>query len=275
MKNKENKVLGILGYPLKQSMSPILHNFWIKKYKLENYYCKFELEKIDKIKIAIQILKLKGLNVTIPYKKKVIKYLDKTDKVSKDLQAVNTILNNKGKLEGYNTDITGFLLGLKKMKKIDKEMPAIILGAGGSAEAVAYSLNLINTREIFIMNRTKSKAEKIAKKYKNVKVKNWIDYNLINNASLIVNTTSLGMIGYPDLPLSLENVNKHTKIYDIVYNPLETGLIKEARKRNLENVTGLTMFLGQAQESFRLWFNLKPEISSYLIKKIKKNIKSL
>ena len=211
-------------------MSPILHNFWIKKYKLEDYYCKFNLEKIDKLKAAIITLKIKGLNVTIPYKKQIIKYLAKIDEASKELQAVNTILIKKGILEGYNTDVKGFLLGLKKMTEIDREKPAIILGAGGSAEAVVYSLNLLNIKQIFIMNRTKSRAIKIANKYKNVMAKNWIDYKLINNCSLIINTTSLGMIGYPELPLSLKNVNKHTKIYDIVYNPLETGLIKKAKK---------------------------------------------
>ena len=106
---KKNRVLGILGNPLKQSMSPMVHNHWINKYNLDSYYCKFQLEKIDKIKTAIRVLNLQGLNVTIPYKKKIIKHLDKIDKTAKRLQAVNTIFNNKGVLEGYNTDVTGFL----------------------------------------------------------------------------------------------------------------------------------------------------------------------
>ena len=125
------------------------------------------------------------------------------------------------------------------------------------------------------MNRTKSKALRIANKYQEVEVKKWLDYKYINSASIIVNTTSLGMIGYPALPISLKNVDKNTKVYDIVYNPIETKLIKEAKKRKLENVTGLFMFLGQAQKSFKIWFNIYPNLDKYLILKIKKKIQTL
>jgi shikimate dehydrogenase len=272
---KKNRVLGILGNPLEQSMSPMVHNYWISKYNLDNYYCKFQLEKIDKIKTAIRVLNLQGLNVTIPYKKKIIKHLDKIDKTAKRLQAVNTINNNKGVLEGYNTDVGGFLLGLKNIKKLNKNKPAIVLGAGGAAESVVYSLHLIGVKNIYISNRTKYKAQMIARKYKEAQAVKWIEYDLVNDAGLIVNTTSLGMIGYPTLPISLERVQKSTKVYDIVYNPLETKLIKDAKKQKLEYVTGLSMFLGQAQESFRIWFNIKPSLSYYLISKLKKNIKML
>ena len=125
------------------------------------------------------------------------------------------------------------------------------------------------------MNRTKSKAQRIANKYQEVEVKKWLDYRYINNASIIVNTTSLGMIGYPAHPISLKNADKATKVYDIVYNPLETKLIKEAKKRKLENVTGLYMFLGQAQKSFKIWFNINPNLDKYLVLKIKKKIQTL
>ena len=123
------------------------------------------------------------------------------------------------------------------------------------------------------MNRTRKKAELIAKRYKTAQAKDWIDYEFINMAGLIINTTSLGMVGYPNLPVSLNNVNKSTKVYDIVYNPLETKFIKEAKKQQLEYITGLPMFLGQAQESFKIWFNIKPILNSYLISKLKKNIR--
>ena len=114
------------------------------------------------------------------------------------------------------------------------------------------------------MNRTKSKAQRIANKYQNVEVKKWLDYEHINNASIIVNTTSLGMIGYPTLPISLKNVRNTTKVYDIVYNPLETKFIKEAKKRKLEYVTGLFMFLGQAQKSFKIWFNINRNLDKVI-----------
>ena len=125
------------------------------------------------------------------------------------------------------------------------------------------------------MNRTENKAKRIANKYKEVEVKKWLDYRHINSASIIANTTSLGMIGYPAHPISLKNADKDTKVYDIVYNPLETKLIKEAKKRELENVTGLYMFLGQAQKSFKIWFNINPNLDKYLVSKIKKKINTL
>ena len=111
MKSKKGQALGVLGNPLKQSMSPVLHNYWIKKYNLNNYYFKFQIERINNIKTAIKTLDLKGLNVTIPFKKSIIKHVDKIDKISEVLQAVNTINNRNGVLEGYNTDVEGFLKG--------------------------------------------------------------------------------------------------------------------------------------------------------------------
>ena len=108
-------------------------------------------------------------------------------------------------MEGYNTDVEGFILGLKKFSSINLQKPAIVLGAGGAAEAVVYGLRLIGNKKIFIMNRTKRKAQRIANKYQEVEVKTWLDYRYINNASIIVNTTSLGMIGYPAHPISLKN----------------------------------------------------------------------
>ena len=136
MIKQSNRIIGILGNPLRQSMSPFLHNYWIKQNKLQYYYCKFQLENLKDINKAIVKLNIKGLNVTIPFKKKILKYLDNVDGVAASLKAVNTINNNNGKLEGYNTDVKGFLKGLNKFKKININKPALILGAGGASEAV-------------------------------------------------------------------------------------------------------------------------------------------
>ena len=272
MKRQTHSILGILGNPLKQSMSPILHNHWIKQNGLKCYYCKFQLENINDINKVIKKLNIKGLNVTIPFKKTIIKYLDKVDKTSSLLQAVNTIKNNNGLLEGYNTDVKGFLLGLNEFKSLNIKKHAVIVGAGGASEAVIYGLQAKGIKEIYLMNRTEIKAKKIAEKYSKVLVKKWMQKDIINNAGLIVNTTSLGMIGYPSLPLSLRQVDKDTKVYDIVYNPLETPLIKEAKENKLNYKTGLSMFMGQAQESFKIWFKTRPAINRYLIEKIKNKI---
>ena len=145
-------------------------------------------------------------------------------------------------------------------------------GAGGASEAIIYSLISRGFKEIFVMNRTRKRAEALEEKYKEVSIKNWMKKEAINTSGLIVNTTSLGMIGYPNLILSLRDVEKDTKVYDIVYNPLKTSLILEAEKNNLEYVTGLAMFIGQAQNSFQIWFNIVPKVNSFLIRKLKSEI---
>ena len=175
-------------------------------------------------------------------------------------------------MKGYNTDVSGFISGLNSLSKLNKERPAVILGAGGACEAVVYSLIRKGLKHIFLMNRTVKKAKMLKKKYKEVNFKEWLEKDILQFAGLIVNCTSLGMVGYPNLPITLDKVSKDTKIYDIVYNPLETKLIREARKNKLEYVTGLPMFLGQAQKSFEIWFGITPKINNYIISKIKKKI---
>ena len=272
LNNNKFRLTGILGNPLRQSMSPTLHNFWISKYKINSYYCPLEVKDLRNIDKALKKLNFLGVNVTIPFKKSIIKYLDEIDETSRNLNAVNTVINREGKLIGLNTDIKGFEVGLKKAKGWSKNKPVLVLGAGGAAEAIVYSLIGQGAKNIYITNRTKSKADKLSDKYPVVKSKNWLDYEIVNNSGLIVNTTSLGMIGYPKLKISLNNVKKDTIIYDIVYNPLNTGLIKEANKYNLLAIKGLDMFIGQAIESFKLWFKETPVTNTNILVKLKKMI---
>ena len=188
------------------------------------------------------------------------------------MEAVNTILNINGKLKGYNTDVHGFEKGLKILKNWNKEKPVIVIGAGGAAESIVYSLIKKSSKNIYVMNRTLSKAKKLQNKYSNIISAKWLSYDIINSAHLLINTTSLGMIGCPDLLISLKDAAKKLKVYDIVYNPQVTNLIKEAKKRNLEYVTGLSMFLGQAEKSFKIWFNKRPEIDKNLLNIIEKQL---
>ena len=268
----QESLTGVIGYPLKQSLSPLLHNYWIKKNEIQSYYKAFEIKNLKHINKAIRALNIKGLNVTIPYKKKIIKYLDEVDTTANKLEAVNTIKNINGILKGYNTDVKGFNKGLDKIQQFDKNRPIVVLGAGGAASSIIYSLVKGKFKDIRVMNRTLTKAKKFEDKYRNVKSAKWLSYNIINESGLIINTTSLGMIGYPKLPIKLDNTYNQLKVYDIVYNPLKTQLIKDAKKQNLEYVDGLTMFLGQAEESFRIWYNKKPKIDKTLLQLIKKKI---
>jgi len=271
MTNNENfRTLGIIGNPLKQSLSPFLHNYWINQYKLSSYYIPLPITKINNIKTSLKALNFLGLNVTIPYKKTIIKYLDSIDKSAKAINAVNTLLYKNNKIRGYNTDIIGFKKGLDN-KKWNKNRPVIVFGAGGAAEAVVYFLKSENIKNIIMINRTKNNAAKIIKKYKNIKYEYPVS-SYIKEAGLIINTTSLGMVGYPDLKVELNKVNKEAIVYDIVYNPINTYLIKDAKKQKLKTITGLEMFIEQARESFSIWFNIHPEINNKLIINIKRKI---
>ena len=211
MNDNNKKLTGILGYPLKQSLSPILQNYWINKYNINSYYAPFAIKDIKNIDKAIRILNVRGLNVTIPYKKKIIEYLDVLDKKAEKLEAVNTILNTNGILKGYNTDVYGFEKGISILKKWNKKKPVVVLGAGGAAESIVYSLVTRACQNIYVMNRTYAKAKMLENKYKNVYSAKWLSYDIINEASLLVNTTSLGMIGYPKLPLKLSNTSRERK----------------------------------------------------------------
>ena len=270
--NETFKSVGIIGNPLKQSLSPFLHNYWIKKYGLSSYYLPLPIKNTSNIKQALSKFNFLGLNVTIPYKRSIIFQLDSLDISAKKIQAVNTILYKNKRLKGFNTDIIGFAKGLFK-KKWNKKRPVIVFGAGGAAEAIIYFLKLENIKDIIIVNRTKKRADLIIKKYRNIKFTTNFNLN-INEAGLIINTSSLGMMGYPELKIKLNNVNKEAIVYDIVYNPINTKLINEAKKHKLEYVSGLEMFIEQAKASFEIWFQIKPEVNNNLIINIKKRINS-
>ncbi len=268
--NESFKSVGIIGRPLRQSLSPYLHNYWITKNCISSYYLPLPIENISNLKSSLKKLNFIGLNITIPYKKKIINQLDLIDQSANKIEAVNTLVLRNNKLKGFNTDTIGFKKGLSR-KKWNKKRPVIIFGAGGAAEAVIYFLKLEKIKNIIVVNRTKKRAEKIKKKYKDITITT--DFNLdIKEAGLIINTSSLGMIGYPNLNINLNNMNKEAIIYDIVYNPINTSLINEAKKQKLEFVTGLDMFIEQARASFEIWFQIKPKINKNLIENIKKKI---
>jgi shikimate dehydrogenase len=268
--NEKFKAVGIIGKPLNQSLSPYLHNYWINKYKLSSYYLPLPIDNVNYLKEAIKKLNFLGLNITIPYKKSIFDQLDIVDTNAKKIGAVNTLIFSDNKLKGFNTDIIGFKKGLIK-KKWNRKRPVIIIGAGGAAEAIIYFLKLEKIKDITVVNRTKKRAKEIKKKYKSIKLSS--DFKLdTKEAGLIINTSSLGMVGYPKLNIKLNKINKEAIIYDIVYNPIETHLIREAKKQKLEYVTGLDMFIEQARASFEIWFQIKPDTNISLIKNIKKKI---
>ena len=273
----ETETLGLIGYPLGHSISPLLHNHACKKLDLNYVYLPFEIEP-DNLKrgiAGIKALKIKGVNVTIPYKKKVIPYLDKLDDMAEEIGAVNTIINNGQKLYGYNTDASGF----KKMLNQDadfhiKGKKALLIGAGGASRAVGAVLCQNGIQELTLINRTRDKADKLAdswkKQYPGLKINSGgIEkdfYNsYIKDTDIVIDTTPVGMAPETDVEpvISTELFHSNLLVVDLVYNPPETTILKAAREVGAETLNGLTMLLYQASDAFELWTGQKPDIKSW------------
>jgi shikimate dehydrogenase len=222
---------------------------------------------------------MQGINVTLPHKESVMGLVDHIDESARRIGAVNTVVvQPNGELRGMNTDAFGFLENLKDFfpnwqRNIKS---AVVFGAGGAARSVLFALQEAGVSKIWIFNRTKPKASKLALELGgNIKAYDWADYiNFMSDASIVVNTTSLGMKGQPALDIDLTNLSRMALVYDIVYTPLETNLLKQARKRGNSVVGGLGMLLHQARPGFSAWFGIEPEVTIALRKHIVKVMKS-
>lgn len=281
------KRAAVIGYPIKHSLSPVIHNYWLKKYNIDGIYEKIEVkpeelaEFLEKMKVEKDFV---GCNVTVPHKEAVYEYLlgEGLEELSVSIGAVNTIFSNpvNQMLEGYNTDAIGFVKNIDDFvvnNNIEvKANKAVVIGAGGAARAVVAGLVLGEYEEIIITNRTLEKAEKIKEEFcefnlsdfeclSNIKTAPWKDRNdILENANLLVNTTILGMEGQQPLDINLAKLPKEALVNDIVYKPLETELLKQARLRGNKAVDGLGMLLYQAVEGFEMWFGVKPEVTDEL-----------
>ncbi len=257
---------GVIGHPIKNSKSPIIHNYWINEYGLSGTYKAIDIHP-DNLKTGVQKLideGYAGFNVTLPHKVSIMALCKEIDDLAREIGAVNTVTIKGGKLYGTNTDAYGFIKNIKiNAPNFDfKKGRAVVLGAGGAAKSVLYALLQEGVPEIIITNRTKEKADSMASGI--IKSANWEKRNsIIENANLIVNTTSLGMIGKPALDIKLSNKN-NVLVTDIVYAPLYTDLLKAAKSQNLEIVTGIGMLLHQARLGFKLWNGVMPEVTKKL-----------
>tara|TARA_B110000211_G_scaffold94604_1_gene110335 strand:- start:1024 stop:1854 length:831 start_codon:yes stop_codon:yes gene_type:complete len=274
----ENKY-GIIGKPLSHSLSPLLHNFWFKKYNIKASYSLLEIEadQIEEVLNKIKKRELKGINVTTPYKQAVIPFLDLVINDSKKTSSVNTIyLNSENKIVGENTDVYGFDCSfIKKLE--DKnlvEKSFFIVGAGGVAPSVIYALAKKNIKKIFITNRTIVKAEKIKKIFPFIKIILWENINSIaKDMDIIINATSLGMKNGKDFNEVIKKFKPGVVYYDVIYNPLETTMLKNFKEKKIKTFNGLEMFLYQGQKSFYLWNKISPEIDKDLKKIIISNLR--
>ena len=271
--NGKTKIIGLIGENIENSLSPLFHNQIILKHSLNFCYLPFQITETDLGEAiqGIKALNIRGVNITFPYKEKVIEFLDELEESARRIGAVNTIVNNKGILTGYNTDVIGFNESLQDNGKfVIKEKKAVILGAGGAARAVVYALLEEGIEEISIFNRTLEKAEKIKQDFSlffpqsSINIFSFEQDNIkdkIKEANLLVNTTSLGMPPKIDnTPLSDEQLfHPDLLVYDLIYHPAKTLFLKQAERAGAKMINGLPMLVYQGIESLYLWTGFKPE----------------
>ena len=268
---KEYRLAGVMGWPVAHSRSPLLHGYWIDRYRLSGAYVLLPVapEGLGNALRGLAALGFAGCNLTIPHKVTAMQLVDRVDPLARRIGAINTIVvEADGTLSGYNNDSFGFLQSLRDAKpgwRADAG-PVVVLGAGGAARAVVASLAEEGAREIRLINRTHRRALDIAHAVGAVvRTLPWARrHDALADAALLVNTTSQGMAGEPPLDLSLAALPKHALVTDLVYVPLETPLLAAARAHGNATVDGLGMLLNQARPAFRAWFGVMPEITPEL-----------
>lgn len=258
----------VIGHPISHSKSPVIHNYWLKKYSIEGSYSSIDVSK-EKLEETIKDVissGYTGFNVTVPYKQEVIKYCDELDDNARIVGAVNTVAIKEGKTLGLNTDVYGFIANLKKTYPDIEGKKAFILGAGGASRAILHGLLEEGAASVAISNRTQEKAKDLALMASDkVSPIEWEQKNqALGNIDILVNTTSLGMTGNPPLDINMEGLPKTAVVSDIVYAPLMTNLLKQAQERENKIVTGIGMLLYQAAPAFKAWTGVMPEVTEEL-----------
>jgi shikimate dehydrogenase len=264
----------VIGWPIEHSRSPAIHGYWLKHYKIDGEYRAEAVRPGDLAALLGSLAKTYvGANVTLPHKEEALRLADSVDAAAQAIGAANTLwLDEAGKLHASNTDAYGFMTNLEQQAPgwNDKKRPVILLGAGGAARAVLYGLIEAGASKISLLNRSRDRAEVLAKNFgRKVEVRDWNQRNeVFAGVGLLVNTTSLGMVGKPRLDLDLAALPKDAVVADIVYNPLETELLAAARARGNRVVDGLGMLLCQAVPGFERWFGIRPEVTPEMRKQI-------
>ena len=257
----------VIGNPIDHSLSPKLHNYWLKKNNIDAIYEKQELNINDLQKFILRIKKeeINGANVTIPFKQKIIPYLDELSSEASDTQSVNTIYLSNHKVVGHNTDISGFEFALKDTQFKVSGKKIFIIGAGGVVPSIIYALNKMKVLSISLSNRTISKAENLKNLFKNINILEW---GKIPDFDIIINATSIGLKNDDKIDLDFSKVEKGKLFYDIIYNPSETKFLKDGKKLENKTENGKKMFIYQAAAAFKIWHGIQPEINDETIKLI-------
>ena len=258
----------VIGNPIDHSLSPKLHNFWIKKNNLDAIYGKLEVFESDLTELCENLKqnRLDGLNVTVPFKKDIIPHINVLSGHALRTKSVNTISVENGNLIGHNTDIDGFELSIKKLNYDLTNKSVIILGAGGVVPSIIYSLKRMKTSKIFVSNRTKKKAEELKDLFSDLQIINWGE---LVNFDMIINATSLGLNKQDEFDQNFSQFGKNKFFYDVIYDPYKTNFFHVGNEKSNVYENGLNMFLYQAQKAFNIWHNIEPDINEEVIKFLK------
>ncbi len=253
----------VIGNPINHSLSPKLHNYWLKENNIDAIYDKKKIEEknLQTIISEVKEKKINGINVTVPFKRSVIPYLDRLSPEAEQTQSVNTIILSNDNLVGHNTDILGFDKAIKNLNFNMKGKKIFILGAGGVVPSIIFALNKMNVSKIIISNRTKEKAENLKSRFHNLDILEWGD---INDFDVIINATSLGL-NKESINLDFSKFANNKLFYDVIYNPEETNFLKEGKKLGNRTENGKLMFIYQAFEAFKLWHGIEPQINSDIL----------
>ena len=255
----------VIGNPIEHSLSPKLHNHWFEKNNIDAIYEKKQLNENDIEGIIFEVKngKINGINVTVPFKKTVISFLDQLTPSADDSQSVNTIFKKNNKIIGDNTDIDGFKLGLKHINYDVKNKKVFILGAGCVASSIIFALKKMEVSKIILSNRTKKKAEQLEKIFPNLEIVNWGE---IPEFNMIINATSLGLNKEDEIKLDYADLGPNKLFYDVIYNPKQTKFLSKAKQFGNQTENGKMMFIYQAHQAFTLWHKVMPKIDEETIK---------
>jgi len=255
----------VIGNPINHSLSPKLHNYWIKKNNIDAVYEKKQInkEEMESVISEVRNEKIHGINVTVPFKQTIIPFLDRLTTDAAEAGSVNTIYKENNKIVGHNTDIEGFELALKSINYKLKNKKIFVLGAGGVVSSIIVALRKNGVSKIILANRTKEKAENLNKIYKDIEIINWGE---TTKADLIINATSLGLKNEDQIKLNYSDIGLNKLFYDVIYNPKQTNFLLKAKQSGNQTENGKLMFIYQAQKAFFIWHKISPTINDNIIK---------
>ena len=258
----------VIGNPINHSLSPKLHNYWIKKNRLDSIYGKLAVNEKELSELCDNLRqgKLDGINVTVPFKKEIIPYVNVLSGHALRTNSINTISVDNGNLVGHNTDIEGFELSIKKLNYDVSNKTIFILGAGGVVPSIIYALKRMNAAKIILSNRTKEKAEELKKLFKDLIILDWGD---LIDFDMIINATSIGLNEDDNFEIDFTKVGNNKFFYDVIYKPYKNNFFQAGNQNGNIFKNGLNMFLYQAQKAFYIWHKIEPIVDEEVINFLK------